>query len=105
MRKIFKQVYSAISYLHEHSIAHRDIKSENILLDRNYNAKLIDFGLAVQYTKGEKLWGYCGSPSYLAPEMINRKGYDPEMVDVWCLGVTLYVMITGSLPFYSQDPE
>lgn len=95
--KIFKQMHSAIAYLHENGIAHRDIKTENILLTKDYDAKLIDLGMA-NYCKESKnmmLSTFCGSPCYLSPEILSRKPYDAKSVDIWCLGVTLYVMLTA----------
>lgn len=108
--KIFKQIHSAVSYLHSNHICHRDIKLENILLDENNDAKLIDFGLSSIYNHREiesskMLSTFCGSPSYLSPEMVSKTAYDPELLDVWCLGVTLYTMLTGKLPFYSSDEK
>lgn len=103
--KFFKQIHSAVTYLHENGIVHRDIKTENILITADNNAKLIDFGMA-NFCKEEKkmmLNTFCGSPCYLSPEILSRKSYNAKLVDVWCLGVTFYVMLTAKLPFYDQN--
>jgi 5'-AMP-activated protein kinase catalytic alpha subunit len=82
-------------------VVHRDIKLENILLDSNRAMKLIDFGLAAFYAPGKKLRVHCGSPSYAAPEIVARKQYEGPPVDVWSLGVVLFAMLAGFLPFHS----
>jgi len=84
-------------------IVHRDIKLENILLDAGNRIKLIDFGLAANTMPGKKLKVHCGSPSYAAPEIVARRLYDGPPVDVWSLGVVLYGMICGHLPFHASD--
>lgn len=80
----------------------RDLKPENLLLDRQQNIKIIDFGLSNLYSKGQQLKTACGSPCYAAPEMIAGKCYDGLRVDVWSCGVILYAMLCGHLPF--EDP-
>lgn len=95
--KIFVQLYSAVKYLHLKNIAHRDIKAENVLLDAQMNPKLIDFGLAREYNAFNPMMEtFCGSPSYVAPEIIKKQKYVGEKVDVWSLGVTLYVMLEAA---------
>lgn len=84
-------------------IVHRDVKLENILLDGANRIKLIDFGLAANTMPGKKLKVHCGSPSYAAPEIVARRLYDGPPVDVWSLGVVLYGMICGHLPFHASD--
>ena len=86
---IFKDLIAGVLWLHQHQICHRDLKIENILLDKLMTAKLIDFGLATRYTPGVKLTERCGSAEYCAPEIILAKAYDPEKTDVWALGVIL----------------
>ena len=95
--KIFIKIFDALFYLHENGITHRDIKSENILLDQQYDPKLTDFGFAQLYDKSNPtLESFCGTFQYMAPEMLKKKKYQPELVDVWSLGVLLYVLLTGS---------
>lgn len=93
----------ALEYLHEINVVHRDLKPENILLTKGDNIKIIDFGLSSQYDTNKYLNTACGSPSYAAPEMIAGKAYNPLKVDIWSLGITLYAMVCGFLPF--EDPD
>ena len=83
-------------------VVHRDIKLENLLLDSDRNMKIIDFGLAAIFTEGKALNVHCGSPSYAAPEIIDRKSYSGPPVDVWSLGIVTFAMVCGHLPFYSR---
>ena len=80
-------------------LAHRDIKLENILVDHNKSAKIIDFGFSVSFKNKKRLKVLCGTPCYMAPEITARKTYNPCCVDVWALGVLLFRMITGFFPF------
>ena len=78
---------------------HRDLKLENIVVDDRNNIKLIDFGFAIKCTKGQKLKSFCGTPSYMAPEICSRLEYCGFASDVWALGVVMYIMLTGHYPF------
>ena len=98
-RPIFQQVVRAVHFLHERLIAHRDIKLENILIDGAGNIKLCDFGLATRLTEGERLTQVCGTLVYMAPEMLAGEPYDGLAVDMWSLGVVLYVLLTGIFPY------
>jgi len=98
-RRIFRQVVEAIDYCHEVHVIHRDLKAENLLLDSQLGIKLIDFGLSNRWAPGELLKTFCGSPTYTAPELIKRQQYEGPEVDLWSLGVLLYVLVCGSLPF------
>uniref|UniRef100_T1JFK1 non-specific serine/threonine protein kinase n=1 Tax=Strigamia maritima TaxID=126957 RepID=T1JFK1_STRMM len=98
-RKKFKQIVAAVSYCHNHYVVHRDLKAENLLLDGNLNIKIADFGFSNHYEPGKPLSTWCGSPPYAAPELFEGKEYDGPRADIWSLGVVLYVLVCGSLPF------
>ncbi|XP_005375847.1 PREDICTED: serine/threonine-protein kinase SIK1 [Chinchilla lanigera] len=98
-RKKFWQILSAVEYCHNHHIVHRDLKTENLLLDGNMDVKLADFGFGNFYKPGEPLATWCGSPPYAAPEVFEGKEYEGPQLDIWSLGVVLYVLVCGSLPF------
>ena len=95
---------AGIEYLHKIKVCHRDLKPENLLLDANMNIKIVDFGLSNTY-KQEKdtLKTACGSPCYASPEMIAGKRYNGLDTDLWSLGVILYAMTVGYLPFEDSD--
>jgi serine/threonine protein kinase len=101
-RSIFQQLSHASAYLHSINVSHRDIKLENILYGADKIAKLTDFGFSV-YTKDHRLKVFCGTPSYMAPEIVMRREYYGFPVDVWSLGVLLYAMLCGCFPFTANS--
>ena len=98
-RILFRQLIQGIKYIHSKGIAHRDIKLENILLDLNNIVKICDFGVGKLTYKGQKLLDQCGTPVYMAPEIIKGEGYEGFPVDIWSAGVALYIMLSGKIPF------
>ena len=102
--KIIKEIICAVYYLHnmDPPIIHRDIKPENVLIDKNGVAKLTDFGWSNYVDSNEIRRTYCGTPVYLAPEMIKEIGHD-EHLDIWCIGVLLFELLTGNVPFKGKD--
>lgn len=100
---IFGQLALAVAYLHEKGIVHRDLKLENVLLDERCHVKLGDFGFTREYDRGVYMETFCGTTGYAAPEMLQGKRYLGPEVDVWSMGVILYCLLTGTLPFDDDD--
>ncbi|XP_011016483.1 PREDICTED: CBL-interacting serine/threonine-protein kinase 25-like [Populus euphratica] len=105
-RKYFQQLISAIDYCHSRGVYHRDLKPENMLLDEDENLKISDFGLSAlpeQLLQDGLLHTLCGTPAYVAPEVLRKKGYDGSKADTWSCGVILYVLLAGFLPFQDEN--
>lgn len=98
-KSIFKQIVQAVAYCHSLNIVHRDLKLENIMLDKDKNVKLIDFGFSTISGKGQMCKIFCGTPSYMAPEIVKNVDYVGQYADVWALGVLLFAVLTGNFPF------
>ncbi|KAF5020070.1 hypothetical protein F66182_7912 [Fusarium sp. NRRL 66182] len=104
VQKIFTQLVGAVCYVHNHSCVHRDLKLENILFDKHENVKLVDFGFTREYEgRTNHLQTFCGTICYSAPEMLKGEKYAGEKVDVWSLGIILYALLCGELPFDDDD--
>ena len=101
-RKYMKQLSNGLKYLLDNNILHRDLKPQNILLSKNYDVKITDFGFATYYTKDTIINTLCGSPMYMAPEIITKNGYDYKS-DLWSVGIILYEMLHGYTPFNVQN--
>lgn len=93
---------SGIHYCHSKCIAHRDIKLENLLLDHKGNIKIIDFGFSTCIPNERKIKIFCGTPSYMAPEIVSKKEYAGPPADIWALGVLLYALLNGCFPYRGQ---
>lgn len=105
-RKYFQQLISAVGFCHARGVYHRDLKPENLLLDDNGDLKVSDFGLsavAEQIQQDGLFHTFCGTPAYVSPEILARKGYDAAKSDIWSCGVILYVLMAGHLPFHDQN--
>ena len=101
--RLFRQIIAGLSYCHRFNICHRDLKPENILLDKNNNIKLADFGMAALQPDNRWLNTSCGSPHYAAPEIIHGRKYRGDKADIWSVGIILYAMLNGYLPFDGGD--
>jgi serine/threonine protein kinase len=102
-RDLFSQIVRAVHFIHSKGIVHRDLKPENVLLDEVQHAKLCDFGLCSVVGPRTLLTTRCGSPFYVPPEIVAKEPYDGRMADVWSLGVMLYTMVTGALPWSTKN--
>ena len=102
---IFFQLLDAFTYMHKMNICHRNLKAEHILFDKNNRPKIVGFSYSSFYEKNKKIKGAYGSLCYACPEIIDEQPYNPELADVWSLGVILYVLICGYLPFSDEDDD
>ncbi|KAG8086093.1 hypothetical protein GUJ93_ZPchr0010g10957 [Zizania palustris] len=105
-RRYFQQLISAVGFCHARGVFHRDLKPENLLVDENGDLKVSDFGLSAvadQFHPDGLLHTFCGTPSYVAPEVLARRGYDGAKADIWSCGIILFVLMAGYLPFHDQN--
>lgn len=105
-RMYFQQLISAVDFCHSRGVYHRDLKPENLLLDENGSLKVTDFGLSTLVESSQEnmlLHTTCGTPGYVAPEVVSRKGYDGAKADIWSCGIILYVLLAGYLPFSDSN--
>ena len=104
-KHIFRQILYGLAHCHWRSVMHRDIKLDNILLDSNSNIKICDFGIAKIISRGVKVKEQWGTPAYMAPEIMDEDGYETFYPDFWSLGVLLYAMLFGTVPFKANNME
>lgn len=102
-RYIFKSIIYGLAHCHCRSVLHRDIKLDNILLDNDNGIKICDFGVSKIIGKETTVNEQCGTPAYIAPEVISNKGYEAYYPDIWSAGVLLYAMIFGTVPFKAKS--
>ncbi len=102
-RGIFRQIVFGLGHIHSRGVLHRDIKLDNILLDADGSVKICDFGVSKIIVKGDKIKEQCGTPAYIAPEVISNEGYEGFYIDHWSLGVLLYAMLCATIPFKAQN--
>lgn len=100
---IFTQLIDGISYLHAMNIIHRDIKMENIIIDKSKNIKIIDFGFGTVASKTKLLNFYCGTPTYMPPEIVQKREYIGHPADIWSCGILLYTLLCGFFPFKGKN--
>ncbi len=98
-KKIIRQVLKALAYCHSRSVTHRDIKLENIIVSKSGVVKIIDFGFSTCISNEKKVKMFCGTPSYMAPEIVQKQAYCGPPVDIWAVGVLLYVLLFRQIPF------
>ena len=104
-KKIFRQIFDAFNYLHKNKIAHRDVKLENILMCKGHLIKIIDFGFGVYSPDSRLQCSFCGTPNYMAPEIVLKKKYIGEKSDLWSLGVLVYKIYCADFPFKGKDEK
>ena len=104
-KKIYAQVCKGIAYCHSKNIVHRDLKLENIIIDDNKNIKIIDFGFSIVVSPDKTLNIFCGTPSYMAPEIVSKKDYKGHLTDTWALGILLFTLLCGHFPFRGKKIE
>jgi serine/threonine protein kinase len=104
-RAIYVQLINALHYLHSRCIAHRDIKLENVMLDERRNVKLIDFGFSTCIPNDQRIKMFCGTPSYMAPEIVKKTEYCGPPTDIYASGVLLFAFFCGQFPFRGQNDK
>ena len=104
-RTIFKQIFEAMDYVHKKGMAHRDIKLENILIKKNYEIKIIDFGFGMYNPENKLQKFFCGTPNYMAPEIAEKKPYNGQLADMWSLGILVFKIFCADFPFKGKNEK
>lgn len=104
-KRIIRQITEGLRYCHSRCITHRDIKLENLLLDAHKNIKIIDFGFSTCIPNDKKIKIFCGTPSYMAPEIVRKTEYCGPPADIWAVGVLLFTMLCGQFPYRGATDE
>ena len=104
-KKIFRQIFDAMNYIHKRNMAHRDIKLENILINKNYEVKIIDFGFGMYNPDNRPQNFFCGTPNYMPPEIAFKKPYNGQKADLWSLGVLVYKLYCADFPFKGKNEK
>ena len=104
-KRILKQIFEGLRYCHQRCITHRDIKLENLLLDSKNNIKIIDFGFSTCVPNEKKIKIFCGTPSYMAPEIVRKTEYCGPPADIWAMGVLMFTILTGTFPYRGATDE
>ena len=102
-RLIYKSIIDEVIVIHNHNYAHRDLKTENIMLDDSFNVKICDYGFAIK--NSNSIQSYCGTNGYLAPELLMKLPFNGQANDIFALGVILFVLVTGTMPFRTASPK
>lgn len=102
-KSIMRKIFSAVTYFHGRDVAHRDLKLENLLYLPDGSIKIIDFGFAIRTKEKQKT--FCGTPTYMAPEIVKRLPYNATDVDIWALGIMMFRMMTGVYPFMANNDK
>lgn len=97
--KVIRQLVEALAHCHERGVCHLDVKPENIIVDSEWNIKLLDFAFSVKMIDQSRIKKYCGTPSYMAPEVLKKESFYPKKADVWAVGVVAFKLLTGTTPF------
>ena len=98
-KEIYLQILNGNEFIHSKNIYHRDIKLENLIINSNNTVKIIDFGFSARCPPNKTLNFFCGTPSYMPPEIVQKKEYIGSPVDIWSLGILLFTMLCGTFPF------
>ena len=103
--RIIKQLVEALAHCHQRGIYHLDVKPENILVNEQWRIKLIDFAFSVKMVDQSKIKKYCGTPTYMAPEILKKESYYPQKADSWSVGIVAFRLFTGKAPFKGKKAE